>query len=134
MPIWIRSQDKKRLIEVNDFKIEKREIESTPIGEVKSELFVGESEGDALWQAEAWLRKTNFKFIRDTLWRSGVHYCCKIEYQEQILSHVFAIASGYTTLGTYSTEEKALKVLDRIFEAVEQGHNFIMPSDEVEQE
>lgn len=127
MKVWVRSQDKKRLIEVNDFKIEKREI----MGEAKHKTFVSDSEANVLQKAEFWLKENKCKLIRDIVYRDMHQFVCGIDYREQG-HYVFDIDSGYATLGTYSTEEKALKVLDMIFEAVEQGHNFIMPSDDEE--
>lgn len=129
MSIWIRTQDKKRLIEVNDFKIEKRET----LGEVKHKTFVSDLAENALQKAEFWLQENKGKSIKNTFWRDKSGFFCGIDYREQG-HYVFDINNGNITLGTYSTEEKALTVLDMIYEEIEQGHNFIMPSDEEQEE
>lgn len=86
MEVWIRSQDKKRLVKVNDFEY------STEREQITKEL--KDKKGKPIY----YLGRPAEEIVEET-----IYHC------------IFVNNLNY---GTYSTEEKALKVLDMINEII----------------
>ena len=132
--MWIRSQDKEKLINVNDlFEIEKVELKPVYASDKKEciiEWFTEE-------KLEEFKTENDVEVLKVKTWIRGnipglESKEAKIIYREIKRQYKYNIITSKYILGTYATKEKALKVLDDIQAAIIYMEEavVVMPQDE----
>ena len=117
MSLWIRSQDKNKLVECNHFEIEKLEL--SPYTSDKKEYVINPFSEEELekFKTENDIEILDTKVI-NKVGPFGYYDVVIISYREIKKQTKYVIKDSNCILGEYSTKEKALKVLDEIQEFI----------------
>lgn len=132
MSLWIRNQDKDGLIKCDHFEIETFELKPpSSTGDIKTHKIICPTRA----RINKFREENDIELIEIDLRREDVPTYAIIRYKDIQRHYEYRIRTFQCVLGTYSTKEKALEVLDVIQEHIEHNgrtrdyRTFQMPQD-----